>query len=85
MSDAALGAQIRRHRMIKKMSQRNLGDAIGLSRSSIANIEAGRQPVTLGMFLTIAKALGVDDAALLPPRPPTSPVIPGMSWYEAPR
>lgn len=49
-----------------KLSQQELGDSAGLSRSSIAKIEQGRQNLTLDAIYRIGKALGKEPSALLP-------------------
>lgn len=61
------GKLVRRHRRgLEGMTQAELGRRIGLSRTSITNIEQGRQPVSLHQFLLIAHALRVPPEALLP-------------------
>ena len=51
------------------MTQAELGRRIGLSRTSVTNIEQGRHRVSLETFLRIAVALEVAPEALLPPSP----------------
>lgn len=46
-----------------------------LSRSSIANIETGKQRVALHLFLDIALALKVDPKELLPAQSVTTPSV----------
>ena len=48
------------------MSQASLGAAVGLSRGSISNIEAGRQHVPLHFLPRLARAVGAEPAALIP-------------------
>jgi len=48
------------------MSQQELADATEFSRTSIANLETGRQHMTLDGLYTIAETLGVDASVLLP-------------------
>ena len=48
------------------MTQAELGRRIGLSRTSVTNIEQGRHRVSLDKFLRIAAALEVSPEALLP-------------------
>jgi transcriptional regulator with XRE-family HTH domain len=50
----------------KKLSQRELGAAIGLARTSITNIERGNQQILLHTLYDIAEALQIDVAVLLP-------------------
>jgi transcriptional regulator with XRE-family HTH domain len=48
------------------MSQAELGGRIGLSRTSVTNIESGRQHVSLRQLIEIAQAIGRTPASLLP-------------------
>ena len=48
------------------MTQEKLGRLVGLSRTSITNIEKGRQHVSLHQLFAIAEALKVRPDALLP-------------------
>jgi transcriptional regulator with XRE-family HTH domain len=63
---AALGELVREHREGQGMSQGALGKRIGLSRTSIANIESGRQRIPLHHLYRMADALGVKAHTLLP-------------------
>lgn len=56
-------AQVRRK---KGMSQEFLADELGLSRTSITNIEKGRQPIQLHSLYRIARLLSVELKELLP-------------------
>ena len=56
-------AEARRKRHI---SQEMLADELGLSRTSITNIEKGRQPVQLYSIYRIARLLRADVKELLP-------------------
>jgi len=58
-----------RSRRGKNLSQEALSSAVGLTRTSISNIESGRQKMLLHTFVDIADALKVDPANLLPTRP----------------
>ena len=51
------------------MTQDRLGRLVGLSRTSITNIEKGRQHVSLHQILRIADALEVEPEFLLPSQP----------------
>src|SRR5713226_3804317 len=51
------------------MSQEAFAKAVGLSRTSITNIERGRQPVSLHTLYFMADILGVEAVDLLPPAP----------------
>lgn len=48
-------------------TQKKLGDKVGLSRASIANIEAGRQRILLHQAIDLAEALQISAAEELLP------------------
>lgn len=63
----AFGNLVRRHREQREdMTQEKLGQIVGLSRTSITNIEKGRQHVALHQLYAIAEALRVPPDTLLP-------------------
>lgn len=62
----AFGTRVRAHRERLELTQLELSQRIGLTRGSVANIEAGRQSVLLHQFLAIADALSLKPEALLP-------------------
>lgn len=62
-----VGGQVRRLREGAGLRQEELAARVGLSRASIANVEAGKQAVPLHLFAAITEALGVEMAHLLPP------------------
>lgn len=55
-----------RRRQIAGLSQEALAKRVGMSRTSVTNIEKGRQQIPLHMLYAFADALGVEPAALLP-------------------
>ncbi len=63
---AQLGRLVRQHRERLGMSQGTLAEGIALSRASVANIEAGRQQVSLHHVYRLAGTLGVEVTTLLP-------------------
>lgn len=63
---ALTGSRIREARKRRKWNQADLADEIGLTRSSVANVEAGRQRLLLHGLLRIAVALDVPTESLLP-------------------
>jgi transcriptional regulator with XRE-family HTH domain len=64
---AAFGRKVRTRREAIRITQSDLSTRIGLSRASIANIEAGRQAVLLHQFLALADALTIAPMELVPP------------------
>ena len=56
---------VRAQRKATGISQRDLASAIGMSRPSVSNIEAGRQTVTLAQACAIADALKTTVAVLI--------------------
>jgi transcriptional regulator with XRE-family HTH domain len=60
------GELIREARRSRGITQSDLGNAVGLTRTSIVNIERGRQKILLHSLFEFATALGVEPAALLP-------------------
>jgi transcriptional regulator with XRE-family HTH domain len=62
----AIGLAIAAARRAKAVSQDQLGSALGLSRGSVSNIEAGRQKVLVHTLLQAAVYLGVPVAQLIP-------------------
>lgn len=49
-----------------RMTQEELGNAIGLSRTSVTNLEKGRQRIPLHVLVDIAKQLEVVVDSLIP-------------------
>lgn len=67
MSDSSkkLAENMRKIRMLKKMSQGDICRALGVDRAYISTIESGKQNPTLATIEKIAKALGVSVNELL--------------------
>jgi transcriptional regulator with XRE-family HTH domain len=61
------GELFRKHRESMHLTQEDVSKMVGLSRTSIANIEAGRQKVLLHQLYDLAAAVQVPPSALLPP------------------
>ena len=62
-----VGALIREARKkAKDISQESLATSVGLTRTSLTNIEKGRQKVLLHTFVEIAAAIGANAVDLLP-------------------
>jgi transcriptional regulator with XRE-family HTH domain len=64
-----VGKNIRDTRLAAGVSQTALAQQIGFNRSSIANLEAGRQRIALHLFFLIAEALDTQPSNLLPNMP----------------
>lgn len=60
------GAAIRRARAESKLTQAELAGRIGSSAPYVANVEAGRENLTIGRLSAIADALGRDLVVDLP-------------------
>lgn len=60
-----IGAKVQQLRTLLDVRQEDLAKKCGLTRCSIANIEAGRQRILLHDVETIATALGTSPRALL--------------------
>lgn len=77
----AVGKRIAFHRRQCSWTQDNLAFAVGISRSSIANLERGRYDAKLSIMLRIADALNVPPNAIFsddldPPSLGNAPVTP---------
>lgn len=64
------GAAVRRARTDYGLSQDALASRVSLTRSSIANLESGRQRPPLHLLIDLARALHVSPSELLPPTDP---------------
>jgi transcriptional regulator with XRE-family HTH domain len=64
-----------RHARGRGLTQEELAARVKLSRTSIANIEAGRQRVPLHMIYTFAQALSVAPESLLPEADGSEPAV----------
>lgn len=62
-----IGQRVKKARRRKGLSQDDLADHIGLSRSSISNIENGNHSVLVHVLYDMAKALEISTVDLLPP------------------
>jgi len=60
------GRRLAQYRKRAGVSQEKLADALHLTRTSITNIEHGRQPIQLPTLYAIAEALGLDPQILMP-------------------
>jgi transcriptional regulator with XRE-family HTH domain len=64
-----LGRRIAIARGEANMTQERLAGAIGLSRTSVVNVEAGRQRLSIHQLYRIADALDRQPSEFLPPSP----------------
>jgi transcriptional regulator with XRE-family HTH domain len=63
---AHIGKQIRASRRELNVTQSQLAKRVGVTRTSIANIEAGTQKLPLHLLYRICEALKVEASELLP-------------------
>ena len=63
----AFGKKLAEKRRESGITQADLGRRVGLVRTTIANLEAGRQSVSLPLLYRIVQSLGNDLASFLPP------------------
>lgn len=71
-----IGQRVRRERGTRGLSQEQLARSVGLSRTSMTNIEAGRQRISVHVLYSIARALAVEPRDLLPLLDELSPSTP---------
>jgi transcriptional regulator with XRE-family HTH domain len=69
----AVGRCVRKARKSRSLTQQALASLVSLTRTSITNIEKGRQKILLHTLADLAFALRVEYAALLP----VNPALPG--------
>jgi transcriptional regulator with XRE-family HTH domain len=60
------GQQLRQARSDAKLTQDEVAERVGLKRTSITNIECGRQHIALHQLFLLASAVGTAPEALLP-------------------
>lgn len=65
----SFGHAVAARRTAQKLTQLELGERVGLSRASIANIESGRQNVLLHQVYRLASALSCAQLSDLLPMP----------------
>lgn len=63
----SLGSQIREARRQSHLTQDELAGVVGLTRTSITNIERGRQPVSVYALVQLSSALGREPGSFLVP------------------
>src|SRR4051812_20569378 len=67
---AGFGTRLRQARKAAGLSQEELAKVVGLARTSITNIEKGRQNFTLHVAYDLAAAVGLPVSSLLSDKPP---------------
>lgn len=60
-----LGKKIKQFRLKLNLTQQDLGDLVGLTRTSIVNIEAGRQKILFHTLYDFAIALKINPKRLI--------------------
>lgn len=61
-----IGEQLKNHRETQDRKQQDVADAIGLERTSITNIERGKQKLPIHVLFNICEVLGVSPTEVLP-------------------
>jgi transcriptional regulator with XRE-family HTH domain len=69
---SAIGENIHRIRILTGISQEDLANQVGLARTSITNIEMGKQKIQIHTLYQIAQILSVGISELLPAPEPSS-------------
>jgi transcriptional regulator with XRE-family HTH domain len=82
-----IGSRLRDQRVAQGLSQAQLAEKIGMLRTSITNIEAGRQRVPIHVLYHICEVLSISVYAVLPaeeesPGTATIPVTVGDTTAE---
>ena len=63
---ARLGALIRDKRRANSITQERLAERLGLSRTTVVNIEKGRQRIAVHQLVDLSDVLGCEPVELLP-------------------
>lgn len=77
----ALGERLKKARKSARLTQEDLASAVGISRTSVANMEAGRQHVSVHLLAQFADRLGLSVSDLTPPLPAQSGLAERDSKY----
>ncbi|MEV6525924.1 helix-turn-helix transcriptional regulator [Longispora sp. NPDC051575] len=64
-----IGRKVREARKRARLTQDDLAQAVGMTRSSIANLEAGRQRIPVHLLVLIGELLNMRASDLLPNGP----------------
>ena len=68
-------ARLSSMRKLRKMTQQQLADVVGLPRPSLGMIEVGKRSVTLSEAVALCEALDVDLAAMISAEPLTLTIL----------
>lgn len=63
--NALIGRAVRKYRGKSKLTQRELGERIGMSTNNVARIERGEVGISIKFLFEIAKSLKVSPASLV--------------------
>jgi transcriptional regulator with XRE-family HTH domain len=77
--DAVVGARLRKARLAARMSQTELGDAIGVSFQQVQKYERAANRLSASMLVLAARAVGVPAARLLQDLDGDAPVDAGAA------
>jgi transcriptional regulator with XRE-family HTH domain len=64
MTNATIGSTVKHHRLQARLSEATFADKLDEKRSFVRLVEAGRHPVTISEFKSLAKALDIDHMSL---------------------
>ena len=83
-----LGRRLHARRKAVPMTQENLAKEVGMTRTSITNIEKGRQKVLAHVLVELAEALNVPMGELLPKRDAVAEAVESLTpadreWFRA--
>jgi transcriptional regulator with XRE-family HTH domain len=80
---AQFGRQVRAARSEARLTQQEVAERVGLTRTSVTNIERGIQHISLRQLYLLAAAVGLHPAQLLPrPEEATEGVLPEPALRE---
>ncbi|SFE52334.1 helix-turn-helix domain-containing protein [Spirosoma endophyticum] len=79
----ALGKKIKSHRNNAMVNQVHFASQIGLSRTSLVNIEQGRQQPSVILLWRIAEALNIEMKELIPSRVEVEATTNGLIFPSA--
>lgn len=80
----AVGEEIRRVRHELGLTQRAFADRLGTNQTYVANVEAGRENLTLGKLAQVASTLGTSLDIRLSVMPRVSVEIPELTPRRVP-